>query len=219
MKRLSARLVATLVASLVVAASHVRADYLNWSYTSDPNVPGVAAGGAGSLSSAVALTDFTNKPGGTSIPVIAYVTASSSASLATFNPKSSTYTLALTITDNATHDSGTLTFTGSVGGTLSATSSTLTNSFSNPTPPALTLDGHVYNVTIPAAALAPPTSPQQNIFATVHVSDVTGNGGGGVPGVPEPAGLVLGGLGISLLGMGRWWKRLCRPARPGERMA
>ena len=38
-------------------------------------------------------------------------------------------------------------------------------------------------------------------------------GGGGVKAAPEPASLVLGGLGWSLLGIGGWWKRR-RPSRP-----
>lgn len=165
-----------LVALSLLCCNPAHADYMNWSYTSTPSVPGVSVGsqspGGGA---AVTLTDFTNQAGGTSIPIIAYVTNTAVTSPLTFNPSSSTYTLKLAITDNATHDTGTMTFTGAVGGTLSATSSTLTNSFA-PSPNSLTLDGHVYKVTLPPVALAPPTAPQQNIMATVSVSNASGGG-------------------------------------------
>jgi hypothetical protein len=162
-----------LLALALLCGNSAKADYLNWSYSTEPSVAGVSAGGAGGSSGGtVQLTEFTNQAGGTSIPVIAYTTASASTSPVTFNPSSSTYSLAMTITDNSTHDSGSLTFTGAVGGTLSATTSTLNNSFV-PSPNSLTLDGHKYTVTIPSLALASPTSPQQNILASVSVSNVT----------------------------------------------
>jgi hypothetical protein len=196
-----------LVASVVVPAGQVRADYLNWTYSTTPSVPGVATGSAGKPGGTVLLTDFTNQAGGAKIPIIAYLTASSSSSPATFDPNKSAYTLKLTITDNATHDSGTLTFTGSVSGTLSAMSSTLVNSFV-PSPNTLTLDGHVYTVSIPPAALAEPTSPQENIFANVTVKDA----GTGRPltSTPEPSALLLCGLGFSCVGLSRCrdpWRR------------
>ena len=131
----------------------------------------------------------------------------------TFNPSSSTYTLKLAITDNATHDTGTLTFTGSVGGTLSATTSTLTNTFV-PSPNKLTLDGHVYTVTIPPAALAPPTSPQKNILATVSVTNVS-NGGGGTPppsgNSPEPSSLILAFTAVVFVALAVVRRSLARP--------
>jgi hypothetical protein len=199
MQRSTIDLLVALVAPLA-AAGPVRADYLNWTYSTTPSVPGVATGSAGKPGGTVLLTDFTNQAGGTKIPVIAYLTASSSASPATFDPNNSAYTLKLTITDNATHDSGTLTFTGSVGGTLSATSSTLVNAFV-PSPNTLNLDGHVYTVNIPPAALAAPTSPQQNIFANVTVKDA--GTGSPLTGTPEPSALLLSGLGFCCVGLSR----------------
>jgi hypothetical protein len=143
----------------------------------------------------VSLTGFDNGSAGTSIPVIAYLTSTNLTSPITFDPATAQYTLGMTFTDNATHKSGSLTFTGSVGGALSATTSTLTNSLS-PTPNSLTLDGHVYTVTMSSVALAPPTSPQQSILATVRVSDVntpappTAN-------TPEPGSIVLACMGVT----------------------
>lgn len=236
MKCLSARL--WIIPILLLAAGgQARADYLNWSYSSDPSVPGVTAGATSSAGGAtVSLTDYTNHAGGASIPVIAYLTSSSLSTPITFSPSGSpptTYNMTLTLTDNATHDSKTLNFAGSIAGTLSATASTLVNTLS-PASESVTFDGHKYTVSIPSVSLAAPTSPQQNIMANVVVSNVnsggaggnTGNGGGtgsqpgsgsgsppggpggsgGISGVPEPTTLVLGGLGFTLMGLGCWRK-------------
>jgi hypothetical protein len=197
---------------LVMAASSVQADYLNWTYTSDPNVAGIAVKATSPTGGAtVALTDFNNaQAGATKIPVIAYVTSTAATTPVTFGPAfntPATYSMALTITDSTTHASGTLNFTGSISGSLTATTSTLVNTLTPVTSKSLTLDGHTYTVTIPSVTLAAPTSPQQDIFATISVSNGSNGGGGhgnpgpGVQGVPEPSSLLLAGLGLSLFGL------------------
>lgn len=233
MNRLSALWGTALLGLLVVAASPVHADYLNWTYTADPNVPGIAVNAASPTGGAsVTLTDFNNpQAGATKIPVIAYVTSTSSTTPIGFGPSSNvptTYNLAVHISDGTTHDTGTLNFTGSIAGSLTATTSNLINTLTPVTSKSLTLDGHTYIVTIPTVTLAPPTSPQQDIMATVAVTNGTpntpgggnpgggnsgGNGGNGGPGaftgggVPEPSCLLLGSLGFSLVGVRYWWKR------------
>jgi hypothetical protein len=213
MKNLSAHLLTATIVLLAAVANPARADYLNWTYTSTPSVPGISVGAQSASGGAtVQLTDYNNAPGALSIPVAAYATATASTTAIAFNPQSSTYTLALKITDSTTHDTGTLNFNGSIAGNLSATASSLTNTLS-PTSSSLTLDGHVYTVTIPSVTLAAPLSPQQNIFASVHVGDVSGNGSvgtgdhTGLSSTPEPASLVLGSLGFSFLGLSGWWNR------------
>lgn len=230
MNRLSALCGTALLVLLVFAASPVRADYLNWTYTADPNVPGITVGSSSPKGGAsVTLTDFNNpQASAAKIPVIAYVTSTSSTTPITFGPSTnspSTYSLALTITDSTTHDSGTLNFTGALSGSLTATTSSLVNTLTPVTSNSLTLDGHTYTVTIASVTLAAPTSPQQDITATISVTTAStgggtgsgGNGGGsggsGNPGgghsggVPEPGCLLLGSLGCSLLGIRCWWKR------------
>jgi hypothetical protein len=226
MNRLSALCGTALLVLLVLAASPLRADYLNWTYTADPNVPGVAVDSTSPKGGAsVTLTDFNNPQASAGkIPIIAYVTSTSSTTPITFGPSvnsPSKYSLALTFTDSTTHDSGTLNFTGSLTGSLSATTSSLVNTLTPVTSNSLTLDGHTYTVTIPSVTLAPPTSPQQDIMAMISVTNASSGGGGtgggkggGNPGggdhsggVPEPGCLLLGSLGCSLLGIHCWWKR------------
>jgi hypothetical protein len=230
MKRLSAFFGTALLVLLAAAASSAQADYLNWTYTSNPNVPGIAVNSTSPTGGAtVTLTDFNNaQAGAAKIPVIAYVTSTAATTPITFGPSvnsPATYKLALTITDGTTHDSGTLNFTGSIAGSLTATTSSLVNTLTPVTSKSLTLDGHTYTVSIPSVALSAPTSPQQDIFATVTVSNATtgggnpgGNPGGGHPGpgvqgAPEPGCLLLACLGCSCLGAGCWWKRRHSVAR------
>jgi hypothetical protein len=194
-------LVASLAAWLTAGPS--RADYMNWSYSSSAVPPGFSVKGANNSGGAVQLTPFTNVAGSSAITALAYQTSATGP--VTFQAANATYTLNLTITDNTTHDSGTLSFVGSISGNLSPTSSTLVDTFAV-TQKSLTLDGHTYTVTLPSSvALAPPTSPQQNIMAQVSVSNV-GHG------TPEPSSVLLGGLGICLTGLGSWWKRRRRAA-------
>ncbi len=201
----SARFLISLLV-LWLAARHARADYMNWSYSTSAVPPGFSVTGANNGSGAVQLTPFNNVAGGSSIAALAYQTAASTP--VTFSAANTSYTLTMTITDNATHDSGSLTFVGSISGGLSPTSSSLVNTFAV-TQKSLTLDGHVYTVSLPSSvALASPTSPQQDILAKVNVSN------GGVQSAPEPTSLVLGGLGVCLTGLGSWWKRQRQRARP-----
>jgi hypothetical protein len=200
-----------LIALAVLCGNTARADYLNWTYTSNPNVPGISTGASSPNGGAlVTLTNFsTPQAGAVSIPVIAYVTATSSTTPINFGPSTnspSTYSLAMTITDGTTHDSGTLNFTGSLAGPLTATTSGVVNTLTPVSSNSLTLDGHSYTVTIPQVTLAPPTSPQRDIMATVKVSTVTGGTGGNTPApppttsTPEPGSIILACLGIALMG-------------------
>ncbi|MGH7170160.1 MAG: hypothetical protein ACRELF_08795 [Gemmataceae bacterium] len=222
MKRLSARFGTALLVLLAAFASPIRADYLNWTYTTNvtmsatnsTSVAGVSVGATDPNGGAtVSLTNFAAAgAGATSIPVLVDVTSSSVTSAVDFGPGSnspSTYNLAMTITDGATRGSGTLNFTGSLVGPMTGTTSSVVASFTPVTSDALTLDGHTYTVTIPSVTLLAPNNPQQTINATVSVSDAsTGSVGVGVPtGVPEPASLLLGSLGFSCFGLGCWWKR------------
>jgi hypothetical protein len=105
---------------------------------------------------------------------------------------------------------------------LTATTSTVVDSFTPVTSNSLTLDGHTYTVKIPSVTLAPPTSPQENVMASVSVTNALPGGGTPPPpplppphpqtqppsnGTPEPTSLLLGSLGFSFFGAGCWWRR------------
>ena len=203
MHHLPTRLLSLLIVSAALVASPARADFMNWSYSTSAVPPGFAVTGANNNGSgAVQLTPFSNASGGSTIPVLAYATSATVP--VTFDPQKSTYTLNMTITDNTTKHSGNLSFTGSISGGLTPTSSTLTNTFSV-VQKSLTLDGHVYTVTLPASdPLLGPLTPQKNIIAGVSVTN-------SVASAPEPASLLLGGLGFTALGIGGWRRRLRRP--------
>lgn len=225
MKSMSAFLWTAAVASLAVA-SQARADFLNWSYSTVATPP-VITSGTGSIQ----LTGVSNGTAGSSIPLLG-IQDSSSATTTAPDVYKSNFNVALKVTDNQTHDSGTLTLAGMLTGSLNANGSNVTASFAGPS--SLTLDGHRYTVSVPSLQVASPNTPQQSLVASIHVSGATTGGGTTPPpgpppvvapptvpavgspppaaSTPEPSSMVLGGLGLSLLGMVRGWKRLRRPA-------
>jgi hypothetical protein len=207
-----------LLVLMTACAGQVHADYLSWTYSANANVDAVSVNPSPQSGGAiVSFADYnTPQPGGTNVPIEGYVTTTSSTTPISFN--NSSFDLALKITDSATHDSGTLNFTGSLSGALTATTSSVVASFAPVNSNSLTLDGHTYTVSIPSVALAPPTSPQENIMASISVT-----GGGGTPpppppppppptnSTPEPTSLLLSILGVSCFGTVRWWKRQRSP--------
>lgn len=203
-------LLLTFLAAPWLTSGQARADYLNWTYSTTTNPPVVASGeklptGGG----AVQLTGYSSQAGGLSIPVIGYDTLTS----VPINFDSH-YSMTMTITDGTTHHSGMLTFNAAIKGDLTPTASSLVNTFDSPQ--SLTLDGHIYTVSIPRTNLAAPPSPQQDILASIHVSQATGHEGDGgtdVRGVPEPDSLMLTGLGLSSVGVRYCWNRMRRFVR------
>jgi hypothetical protein len=116
---------------------------------------------------------------------------------ATFSSQESR--LALSIVDDASKQTSTLSFSGVFNGTLSSKSAALTNIFWGPQAQALWLGNHVYTAwLVPFTPPGPPTANLAgSISAFVSIADV-----------PEPSTLVLGGLCLALGGAGWWWKRL-----------
>lgn len=199
-----------LLVLMAACAGQARADYLNWTYSANASVNAVAVSPSPQSGGAtVSFADYnTPQPGGTSVPIEGYVTTTSSTTPISFN---NSFDLALKITDGATHDSGTLSFTGSLTGSLAATTSSVVASFAPVNSNSVTLDGHTYTVTIPPVSLAPPTSPQENIMASISVTNVSPPS---VPpptsSTPEPTGLLLSSLGITCFGTVCLWKRRLR---------
>jgi hypothetical protein len=211
MKHLSVRLFLMLAALVILGNERAQAEAIDFSYqwTVQPSVLPGLPGSTGSVlfsaaqagSSQAMLGDMT----GATIPG-ATVTTTSSAT----NPPDSFqagFSMKIHLSDTLSKQSGDLTFTGSVSGTLTATQSTLTGTFDNPLTQTLTLGGHLYSVSI--AELfhpQPPGSPALvNISANVTVSNPKPTS------TPEPSSLVLGATAMIGLAV----RRLAR-ARAGR---
>jgi hypothetical protein len=223
MKGLPALLGTALLVLLAASASQVRAGDLYWTYTTSLNVPSLTVGGGVSNGGATVTLASSYAPqseatwgqgGFNSIPVL-WDKASFATLPMTFGPSvnsPSTFNLAITIEDNASRDSGTLNFTGTLSGTTfdpSTGGGTLGFSFTPVTSNSLTLDGHTYTVTFPFAPFGPPGwGPEIDARVTTT---------GGTGGTPEPSSLLLGSLGFSCFGLRGWWKRRRRrPEHPAE---
>ncbi|HEV3236997.1 MAG TPA: PEP-CTERM sorting domain-containing protein [Gemmataceae bacterium] len=122
------------------------------------------------------------------------------------------YTESLTLTDEASHQSGILAFTGLFNGTLTPSQANITNTFTGKTTQTLLLGGHLYTVHLDQYIPPSPTTPGAfgaDITVTTN-SGGGGSGGGGSGGgghhAPEPSSLILAGLGITSVGMA-WWKK------------
>jgi hypothetical protein len=195
------------VAGLLLAGTSARADFVQWTYNWQPGALEAPAdpGGTGGVS-------FSNQPSaaatGNSDIVATNLRVFSSATPSTPDQliKGGAYSLALTLTDVASGVSGTLTWTGKLTGTFSATSSNLSNAFTSPLTQVIQLGQNVYTVTI--GQYSPPGPPTAGNAGSIgaHVN-VAPAGGTIQSNSPEPSTLVLAGLALTLGGGAAWRKR------------
>jgi hypothetical protein len=219
MKQFGGGVVGILV-GLAIGGS-ARADYMNWSYH-------WALSDGPTFASGFSNIAFALHPGGSTgastIPVGNFSSNSVATSPDAFH---ATYGLALTITDNATHDSGKLTFHGLLSGTLTANGSSATNVFSDPSQ-NLTLDGRIYHVGLDSVTgVTGPADGIASIDANVSVTPPSGSVSNSNTGsaqttssqqanspsaatAPEPSTLLLAGLGLTLCGVPCWRRRATR---------
>jgi hypothetical protein len=209
MKRLSLTLFGSALVLTLMAGSQVRADFIPWTYDWHRNPIAVAAdaGGTGGIS---LTNEPTNHAVGSSDIVATNLRSFSDASPSrpdTFTNK--IYSLILTLTDNASKQSGKLIFTGELNGTVTANSADITNTWLSQTTQTLTLGHNTFTVSMnPFSPPGPPSATNAGGVST-HVTvspDGGGGGGGGPPHAPEPSTLALSGLGLSFLGLASWRK-------------
>jgi hypothetical protein len=213
MKRQS--VLAAVLAAVLGAAPAAQADLIAWSYNWEPSTMSLAGdGGSGKIT----LTDQPAKnASGNSDTVATNLRVFSSAprtSPDTFTHAA--YSLNLTLTDLASHQSGRVIFTGFFNGTVSASSSNLANTFTGPTMQQLHLGNDIYTVTIDKYSPPGPPGVVNSGSISAHIdSNLQVDPPPPVHSAPEPSSLLLAGLGVSGLCLG--WRRLrqvpdaCRP--------
>jgi hypothetical protein len=205
------------LAVLLLASAGARADLVPWSYNWTPAAPTILADSPGT-----GKILLSNEPAGAaqnSSDIVAtnIRTASSAAWDSPDHFTNAAYGLALTLTDKASHASGTVTFTGVFNGTLTALSSNITNSFTGPQTQVLKLGSNTYTITMGSYTPPPPPGAFNagaiSAYAQVTVQATEAGGGGQAP---EPPALALAGLGLSLGGGALWRRR--RSGRRGHLM-
>jgi hypothetical protein len=195
----SSRLFGTACACLLLIGGGVRADQIGWHFEgSGTAVVNADAPGTGGVT-------FVYDPpaqalGDSHVSLANLWTFSEAAPASPELFSNAPFSVALTITDGPSGKSGTTEFTGAMHGLLSGKSALLMTAMSSPARQSLVLGDNLYTVLL--AGFSPPGPPESNnagaLSALVTVQPNH---------VPEPAALVLAGLGVAGLGVGAWRKR------------
>jgi hypothetical protein len=205
------RLLPLLTAVVLLGAGQVRAEMIGFSYSWTAQ-PSVIPGGTGSVALAAAVPGTSSAELGSSTPTFIPGATLTTTSSATTTPDSfsSPFNLKVHLTDTASNLSGDLTYSGTLAGKLTSTTSQLNATFSSPFTQMLTLGTHVYTVTIDPSLVNLPTpgaTSPASIDAKVTVASA-GPVGPPTHQTPEPASLVLGATAVLGLFARRAWRRL-----------
>jgi hypothetical protein len=187
---------AAALAFILAMAPAARADWIAWTY-SWSNTPQAILADNAAGGGQITLTDEPTLPaiGNTDIVATNIHTLSTASPSApdTFTNKS--YTLTLNLTDTASGQSGAVAFTGVFNGTLTASSSNITNTFTSPTTATLDLGSNQYTIILTAYTPPGPTGSVNagaiGAQATVTVAPIHV-----VLQTPEPATLLLAAFAV-----------------------
>jgi hypothetical protein len=195
-------LIGSVAALLLLAGSQARAGLVDWKYNWEPGALAVSGdGGDGKIT-------FSDQPlgkatGSSDIVATNIRTVSNAPAGAPNTLSNGAYSLALQIVDVASAKSGTILFTGILGGSFSSKNANVTNQFTGLTTQVLTLGTNTYSVMIgPYTPPAPPSASNAgSISAHVTVNGIQ------TQSVPEPSTMGLALFGLTTLGAGWWRKR------------
>jgi hypothetical protein len=192
---------------LLLIGAKARSDFIPYSYTWGGDILSFGGGnsttGAGFVDQFGFSNAYSGKGSQENIPAVR-VSVYGSAT-ATFSPIPAygpRLSLAMYLRDGPSNASSTLTFKGDYSGTIYNLKATIYNPIQT-----VTLGKDTYTVMINPFISPTATESRRLLTANVFVS------GPDVNNVPEPASVVLIGLGLSTLGVRRWWRKL-RPAGP-----
>jgi hypothetical protein len=190
-----------------VHADPSASDLVEWSYSWSSNyasnsIPADSPGTGGVSLTREQTRDATGSTSVVATNLRTFSTASTS------NPDqlntNGTYQLTITITDTASGEFGTLTFTGKLTGTFSQGGTDITNSFTGDTTQSITLGGNTYTVTM-TSYTSPGPSTQESAGSIGAFVTVTAGADIQKEDAPEPSTLLLSGVGLILVGAG--WRR------------
>src|SRR5262245_46310327 len=194
MRCLSIRLLLWLTVFGLLGESRALGEMVDFNFAWQLKPAPVLPSGTGNVTFALDAGTSSAELGGTTPVFIPGATITTN-SVATVPPDSYNTNFELTLGIKEGTNGGTMTFKGSLTGTLTETSSNLTIKFDNPVTQRVLIGGHDYTVTIGPLLVNLP-SPKADftakIDAQVQVANDTQNS-------PEPSALVLGAT--ALLGM------------------
>lgn len=215
MKRLSLLLYPLALASLLVAGSVVRADFIEWRYNFTPNVSELLSDTANAPDSTPSKIKLSNEPfadAANSSDIVA-TNISVLSGAPRNNPDQFTsngnFSLAFQLIDKEAQMAGdpnyqkNLTFSGHFFGTLSNLSSNIQLGWDSPTNYTFQLGNNEYTIKFKAFAPPGPPSASQKGSITFDVDVRPLN----LQKAPEPSSVVLAGMGLSMLGLASWRKR------------
>jgi hypothetical protein len=206
-----------LSAAVLSGAGQCRADFVPWSYNFTPSALVIPADNHGT--GGLALTNEpANRADGTSDVVITNVRTFSSALRSGPDQFAhADFGFSLVLTDLLSKQSAKMKFAGFFSGSFSQTSANVQATYTAPLVQTVELGGHTYTVNL--GNYAPPGPPDASnagsISAHIGVDEIPapsgGDTGGGMPSAPEPSTFVLGGIGVSGLGVVVWrkWRERC----------
>jgi hypothetical protein len=187
----------SVVALLLSTASLARGDQISWSYGFAQGTSTIQSNVATSGSGEIVLTPFQGTLTNT-LPTSATITAVNLSALSNASSRNpaqfsdAEYTLIMRLTDNSSGLTTVVTFEGVLNGTVSASGSSLENSFVGQTSFSYNLNHHIYDISI--GQFKPPGAPGSGDLGSISV-DIT------IHHNPEPTAFLLGSLGVPALGL------------------